>query len=218
MRQDNYKNSRPEPSTREGSGPAAPPSVGSDVARIRGSAKPPTFPGSFTPVAFTVRWPRNAVDTFGGLWGGRRMKRSGTTGGYSTSGSPSQQRQWGNWVANAPRRLRAATHRGGGSRSSRRRSRVRAADAATRSRCAARTRSPAAPADRAAAYGPDSESVAPPSATTARSASPRRPAPPPLPRQSLRATSSPRRQRSAEPHEPLRSPRSATYSPPGNAA
>ncbi len=55
----------------------------------------------------------------------------------------------------------AATHPDGANRSTPNRSRAPAADAATRSPCAARTRSPAAPADPAAACGPDSASAAP---------------------------------------------------------
>ena len=49
----------------------------------------------------------------------------------------------------------AVTHPCAGDRSSRRRSRARLANAATRSRCRAQTGSPAAPAGQAAAYAPD---------------------------------------------------------------
>src|SRR6476659_5744226 len=77
--------------------------------------------------------------------------------------------------AAAPTRPPAATHRAADSRSSPSRSRARAAGAATRSLCARRTRSPAAPPGQANAYGPDSGNAAPPSAKAARAAPKARP-------------------------------------------
>jgi len=68
-------------------------------------------------------------------------------------------------------RLPVATHPSGGSRSTRGRSRARAADAAMRFRCAIRRESLAALAGRTNACGLGTGNVAPPSAATARHAS-----------------------------------------------
>jgi hypothetical protein len=68
----------------------------------------------------------------------------------------------------APRRPPSATRPGGDSKSSRSRSRARAADAATRSRYAARTGSPAAQPDHPTASDSDAGTAAPSSVTAAR--------------------------------------------------
>ena len=141
---------------------------------------PVTVQASGIPVASTKRWclePFLALSTglgpvaappFALARGWSRRPRATTRSRRPRATSPTAAR------AAAPTRPPAATHRAADSTSPSR-SRARAAGAATRSLCARRTRSPAAPPGQANAYGPDSGNAAPPSAKAARAAPTARP-------------------------------------------